>query len=145
MKKQYGPIWRRMVAFLIDTLLLFIPISLVAKGLYLMYSVPEGDALKVLISNVYLILSTIPAIIYAAWMESSTWQATVGKKLMNLQVEKVDGTKLSFGRAFARQWLKWLSFYPAMIGIFIASIHKKKQTLHDILMKSVVVKKEEKK
>ena len=50
--------------------------------------------------------------LYFALLESSPWQATVGKKILGLKVVHLDGSRISFGRATARYFSKFLSRFP---------------------------------
>jgi uncharacterized RDD family membrane protein YckC len=57
-----------------------------------------------------IILVGVVTILYGALLESSSWQATVGKKLTGLKVYGQAGERLSFGRAAARAAVKDVPF-----------------------------------
>ena len=80
-------------------------------------------------------------IIYGALMESSKYQATVGKLAMGIYVTDTNGSRLSFLKAFLRHIGKILSGWILFIGYIMAAFTDKKQALHDYLASSIVVKK----
>jgi uncharacterized RDD family membrane protein YckC len=41
-------------------------------------------------------------VIYSAVLEGSSWQATLGKKVMSLKVQMLDGSKAPMGKTFMR-------------------------------------------
>jgi uncharacterized RDD family membrane protein YckC len=47
--------------------------------------------------------------LYFAALESSAWQATVGKRTLGLQVTDLEGRRIGFGRATGRFFAKILS------------------------------------
>ena len=86
------------------------------------------------------LLSMVVGWLYFALMESSNKQATVGKIALNIRVTDLNGNRISFGRATARYFGKYLSAMIAMIGFIMAAFTKRKQALHDILAETLVLK-----
>ncbi len=89
------------------------------------------------------ILSIIIPVIYYAGMHASKWQATIGKKLLKLKVTDLYGNRISFWRALGRYLaMAFLSgiFY---IGYIITAFTEKKQSLHDLIAGTVVIKEDE--
>ena len=78
--------------------------------------------------------------LYEAFMLSSEWQATVGKRAMSIMVTGVDGSRISFARATGRHFAKYISAFILCIGFIIAAFTAKKQALHDMIAETVVVK-----
>jgi hypothetical protein len=74
-------------------------------------------------------------------MESSHWQATLGKLAMGVMVTDVEGRRISFGTATGRFLGKFLSSLLLGVGYIIAIFSQKKQTLHDMLSDCVVTRK----
>jgi uncharacterized RDD family membrane protein YckC len=72
-------------------------------------------------------------------MESSTYQATIGKQILQISVTRLDGERLSFARASARYFAKLLSTATFFIGYLMAGFTEKKQALHDKIVQTVVV------
>jgi hypothetical protein len=73
-------------------------------------------------------------------LESSGWQATVGKRIMGLQVTDEDGGRLSFVHALMRMLAKLASALPFALGFLIAAFTARKQALHDLIVRSLVVR-----
>lgn len=78
--------------------------------------------------------------LYYVLFETSRFQATPGKLLLNLRVLREDGAQLSFGRATARYFSKILSTAILGLGFILAGLTSKKQALHDSLASSLVVR-----
>lgn len=77
--------------------------------------------------------------IYFAVLESSSWQATLGKRALGIIVTDERGERLTFGRATGRYWAKWLSYLTFLVGFAMAGFTRKKQALHDVLANTLVV------
>ena len=95
--------------------------------------------------SVMLILSGvmfIVQILYFAIMESSSKQATLGKMVLGIVVTDADGKRISLGRAVGRNLGKIISSIILLIGYFMIAFTEKKQGLHDIMAKCLVVVKE---
>ena len=73
-------------------------------------------------------------------MESSARQSTIGKRIIGVKVTGIDGNKISFLRATGRTLAKFLSVITLGIGFLMIAFTKKKQGLHDIVAKTLVVK-----
>lgn len=75
---------------------------------------------------------------YAA-LESSSWQATIGKKIAGVRVCDKQGYKISLLRALARATCKivFLNFFLTYIFAFF---NQRKRALHDIIANTLVVK-----
>ena len=74
--------------------------------------------------------------LYWALMESSAWQATLGKKLFGLKVTDLQGRRISFARASGRYFGKIV-----FVGFIMVAFTEKKQALHDMIAGCLVVKK----
>ena len=61
--------------------------------------------------------------LYRAFMESSPWQATLGKRVMGLVVTDGTGQRIGFFRASVRHWSKLLSQLTFFFGfVMIAAV-----------------------
>lgn len=78
--------------------------------------------------------------LYFAGMESSVRRATVGKQIMGLEVIDYDGGRVSFWRATGRYFGKILSTIPLFFGFLMGAFTENKQTLHDMVSKTYVVR-----
>jgi len=88
----------------------------------------------------FIVLLTVGAWLYAALMESSSWRATLGKRIVGLQVVTSEGGTLSFGQATVRHLMKFLSLFTSGIGFLMAAWTKHRQALHDIPPDCVVIR-----
>jgi uncharacterized RDD family membrane protein YckC len=79
--------------------------------------------------------------LYFSLLESSAWQATLGKKALGLEVTDLDGNRISFGRATGRFFAKFISSIILGVGYIMAGFTEKKQALHDILAGTLVIRK----
>lgn len=77
---------------------------------------------------------------YCAVFESSSWQATPGKRLLGLQVVDGEGRRINFGRASGRYFAKFLSFATFLLGFLITDFTPRRQALHDYLCITYVVR-----
>jgi len=77
--------------------------------------------------------------LYCAGCESSAWQATLGKRLLGIAVTDENGERISFVRASCRHLAKVLSALPLLIGYLITPFTARKQALHDLISRSLVV------
>jgi len=75
---------------------------------------------------------------YFVFQEGSTRKGTVGKQAMNLIVTDLRGNKISFNQATKRFLLKILAAIPLFVGFLSIFFTEKKQSLPDIISKTVV-------
>lgn len=144
----YAGFWVRFLAALIDgavmsglTFPLLFVLTVMARiiGVYTVQRQPAY-----LISGVILYVSLIMAgnWLYFAKMESSSWQATLGKKALGLQVTDLEEQRIGFGQATARYLGKFVSSLILGIGYIMAGFTQKKQALHDIMAGTLVVRRD---
>lgn len=137
---EYAGFWRRLVAFIIDGLLLHIAGSIIfgkffLPSLFFKKLIPFG------LNNFpfsYIILGWI----YYALMESSIKQATLGKMALGIMVTDLEGRRISLARATGRHFSKIISGIILYIGFIMAGFTEKKQALHDIIADCLVVKRQ---
>jgi uncharacterized RDD family membrane protein YckC len=74
-------------------------------------------------------------------MESSSWQATLGKKVLNLRVTDLYGAPVSFSRATGRHFGKLITgLIPLGVGFMLAGLTERRQALHDMLASCLVLR-----
>jgi uncharacterized RDD family membrane protein YckC/Tfp pilus assembly major pilin PilA len=133
----YAGFWRRVWAYLIDYGILLI--AAFAVGLVAAFIAPtmldEDDQRLTLFVFVLIWL-------YTALMESSTYQATVGKLALGIKVTDATGERLTFWRATGRYFAEILTSLTLGIGYLIAAFTKRRQALHDIVARTLVVDKQ---
>jgi uncharacterized RDD family membrane protein YckC len=127
---EYAGFWVRTVAFIIDSVVIYVAQSLlqVALGLQNPTSLEEMRQFSNLDSRVVTgwVLFTVLAVLwqwlYYAFMESSSRQGTLGKMAMGLAVTDLEGRKLSFARASGRFLAKGLANVLAGVVIVIGVV-----------------------
>ncbi|NJN76552.1 MAG: RDD family protein [Synechococcaceae cyanobacterium RL_1_2] len=77
---------------------------------------------------------------YSVFFESSASQGTLGKMMLGIKVVDNNLNRLSFVRANIRFACKFLSFILVYLG-FITGFSKTKRALHDVIARTVVIKK----
>ena len=92
-------------------------------------------------TNIILGIGVAIAILYHMFFESSMFQATPGKLFVGIAVTDLDGQRISPQRALARHLSKYASTFSFGVGYLIFFFSKKKQCLHDMLAKCLIVQK----
>lgn len=139
---KYASFGLRVLAYIIDSILLalvFVPVGLLLGVAAALLGSEGAEELSALASAVINLLSIIVAWVYSAVLESSTWQATIGKRLLGIKVTDMSGNRISFGKATGRHFGKFLSSIICAIGFIMAAFTEKKQALHDILANTLVL------
>ena len=137
--------WWRVLAALIDGLVLMIPGMILQTVVVMIFGAPTVDENGVVTGGgmstlVNAVLGIAMYWIYFAKLESSEWQATVGKKVLGLFVTDEAGQRLDFTRASIRYFSKILSSLILCIGYIMVAFTAKKQGLHDMIAKTLVYK-----
>lgn len=159
-EKNYAGFWLRFAAYLIDSIVVGIPLSILSFVILIITLGTTGvfDAVVSDVSAtgditdqqaialiggyfVVILISFLLSVLYYAGLHASKWQATIGKKLLNLKVTDLNGNRISFwrglGRYIAMTFLSGIFF----IGFIMAAFTEKKQSLHDLIAGTVVIKK----
>jgi uncharacterized RDD family membrane protein YckC len=103
----------------------------------------ERPAAPLVIAAILLVIALIVVNwLYEALMTSSPRAATLGKMVLSLRIVRFDGAQLSFGRATARHFAKFIvtPAVPLFIGYIMAAFTNRKRALHDILADTLVIK-----
>lgn len=160
---KYAGFWWRFLAYLIDDIILsfvgfliLIPIWMAIGvsffGLFAHHGCDwdfkygyDPELWGIIGSFIVLaIISSVIAIalnwLYFALMESSKYQATLGKMAVGVKVTDMEGNRISFGRATGRYFGKIISGMILYIGFIMAGFTEKKQALHDMLASTLVIK-----
>ncbi len=95
---------------------------------------------KVATGMAFILILAVGSWLYSAFTESSSWRATVGKRVLGLQVVTAEGEKIGFGQATARHFMKFLSLFFVTIGFMMAGWTKRRQALHDIPSDCLVIR-----
>lgn len=133
----YGGFWIRLVAYIIDAILISVVLGVVTSIFGVRYM--DMDDMSQIDPTVNL-LSLAVAWLYFALMESSERGATVGKMAMGLRVVTNDGKRLSFMNATGRYFAKILSAIIFCIGYIMIAFTDRKRGLHDMIASTLVIK-----
>jgi uncharacterized RDD family membrane protein YckC len=159
-KKEYGGFWIRFAAYLIDSIIVGIPLGILSIIIFAVFFGVSGAFDAALYDPTYLeqdvtgeeagaffgayfvtmLVNFIVAVLYFAGLHASKWQATIGKKLVGLKVTDMNGNRISFWRGLGRYLAMTFLSSIFMIGYIIAAFTEKKQALHDLIARTVVVK-----
>lgn len=149
----YGGFWIRLLAHLIDHVIL----GAVAAPLFFIMALPtivrvaheaernqepSPEMIMAILSSVFLYAAVAFAgqWLYEAWLTSSSWQGTIGKRVLRLKVVDEAGNRIGFGRATGRFFAKILSSMFFCIGFIMIGFTERKRGLHDMLAGTVVMK-----
>ena len=149
----YGGFWIRLLAHLIDHIIL----GAVAAPLFFVTVLPSiirvaqqadrdqepsPEMIITIISSafVYIALAFVGQWLYEALLTSSSWQGTIGKRVLRLKVVDEAGNRISFGRATGRFFAKILSSMFFCIGFIMIGFTDRKRGLHDMLANTLVMK-----
>jgi uncharacterized RDD family membrane protein YckC len=146
----YAGFWLRAVALLIDVTLVYIVV--VGAEAVVGYISGQNLGLRSELSGkasfgpgfaLRLSISTVIHWLYWAGLESSVFQATLGKMALGLKVTDLNGYPISFAQATGRYFAKFISALILCIGFMMAGWTARKQALHDLMAGTLVVKKRE--
>ena len=153
--RSYAGFWLRVVAYLIDSMLLgvvflaiCIPLAM-ATGLGTVLRgfhpdrEPDPAMIFALISSMWIVILVLVlgGWLYYGYCESSEWQATPGKKVLNVIVTDLNGNRISFGRASGRYFAKLITkLIPFGIGYIMAGFTERRQALHDMIASCLVLR-----
>jgi uncharacterized RDD family membrane protein YckC len=154
----YAGFWLRVVAALIDGLVIGIPLGIlffatIVSMLPALMQIGRA-ANPMLIVGVFLprILFALLVYLVASWlywaaMESSAWQATLGKRALGLYVTDLNGIRATFGRTSGRFFAgRGIGTVPSVGGLYflvsciLVAFTEKQQALHDIIAGTLVMR-----
>ncbi len=155
---MYGDFWLRFVAYLLDSLImgfaviaLFIPLAAItgaAAHLRILEDAPRHGQINpamvaAILSVVFTFVGAALLItwLYHAYFESSSWQATPGKRVVNLYVTDLNGQPISFLNATGRHFAKIITgLIPLLLGYIMAAFTERRQALHDMIAGTLVLR-----
>lgn len=148
-RASFASPWKRLAAFLLDV----VPITVLVFGVAYFFTGfrelfdswwANSQDLEVRAEflkqrNVLRFISGLLYFLYAVIMESSRFQATVGKMVMRAMVVNDAGKRMTMARAFERNAMKMFSVIPAFVGCVAAFFHPYKQAWHDRMAQTYVL------
>jgi uncharacterized RDD family membrane protein YckC len=135
---QYATFWERLGAYVIDSVVVGVPLWILSFVVGLMLGA-SGESATLGIGVLYLVL-LLAVIAYYPLMESSRHRATIGKMALRLQVVDERGGRITTGQAFGRFFGKILSGAILYIGFLMVLWDDRKQGLHDKLANTYVTR-----
>ena len=143
--QKYAGFWIRFLAALIDGFIM----NIAAVALAFVIGIAMGTAMAFSEQGfkdgnflLYFSLSAmVTQFLYFSLLESSSWRATVGKRLLGIIVTDEHGKRISFLRACSRYLAKFISALILCIGYLMVAFTAKKQGLHDKMAATLVLKK----
>lgn len=152
----YAGFWVRAMSWALDTLILTLVlmpifISLIALTGYNSEVINQEKTVSAslqFIANISFIFVAyiIPLLIqwlYFSLQYSSQYQATLGMRAFGLKIISETGGSINFNRATGRYFASFLSGIIFFIGRLMMAFTPRKQTLHDIMTRTYVIRKVE--
>lgn len=136
-RQTYGGFWKRAAALLIDWVLMLAPAFVL--GALIGLAVGPGEGAEKTAEHLGNLAGIVVSWLYYALAESSSWQATPGKRMLGMQVTDLEGRRISFGRASGRFFGKIVSGLTLGVGYAMAGFTDRKQGLHDMMAGCLVV------
>lgn len=127
---------RRIMAFLIDYAFVFVLVVLAVPVVALVGLATFGIGWLL-----YLILAPLVALSYVAWTVGGPHQATVGMRMMDVQLVRYDGQTIDPMTAIVHAVLFWAAnvvLTPLILLIGLFTEHKR--LLHDLALGTVVLR-----
>lgn len=147
----YAGFWRRVGATIVDVALIFILMGIIDQVIPVWEEAELGylpDAESGIAIGFDFVLNSLGTVVfllvywvYSALMESSRRQATLGKMALAIRVTDLDGDRIGIAQAAGRNLAKILSLATFAIGFAMAGWTRRKQALHDLLARTLVISK----
>jgi uncharacterized RDD family membrane protein YckC len=143
-RSDYSSWGRRVGAYLLDTLVLVVPlIVIVIIALAAGNPEDEDDSSWAVVGIAYLLTLVLPFVYYTVMHGRASGQ-TLGKKWLSIAVQEDSaGGSIGYGRAFGRYaiiFVMALFILPILLAYLWPLWDKKNQALHDKVVGSIVVK-----
>jgi uncharacterized RDD family membrane protein YckC len=134
----YGGFWRRFAGLLIDSCVLFFPVSTlrVVLGLEPLAAFDPFTPAAWTAALAEVMLGWL----YSASLISSAARGTLGQQVMDLRVTDLQGRRVSFLRASWRYWAQALTLFTLGVGYLVQLATPRRQAIHDLVSGSLVVR-----
>ncbi|PIY80374.1 MAG: hypothetical protein COY80_03215 [Candidatus Pacebacteria bacterium CG_4_10_14_0_8_um_filter_42_14] len=148
-KLEYAGFGRRFLAYFADALIIFIISAIIQTSMgnnpFLAYqninTVEEAQQMqKTTSASLSSLVALLAALAYFMIFYVNYDGATPGKKLMAIKLVRDDGSKVTYPVVFIRYLATFVSAITLGIGYFWMVWDKKKQTIHDKLAGTIVIK-----
>jgi uncharacterized RDD family membrane protein YckC len=144
-RPAFAGFWLRAFAYLFDTVLISLFFGLIASfypATFIKFADTASTSLASLpqLTPIAFAITITATWFYYTMFEASVWQATPGKRVLRLYVTDLNGQRVTFARAAARNFAKLISSLTFLVGYLVAGFTEKKQALHDILASCLVLR-----
>ena len=114
---QYPQWWERLVAGIIDGVIMAIVVFIIAA----IFGLMAGSSLTALrlLGFIAVLINTALIVGYKVFFESGKWQATPGKMAFGLQVVDEGGQRAPLMQALMRTWPWWLNLLGALGALLL--------------------------
>ncbi|MGO9007259.1 MAG: RDD family protein [Beijerinckiaceae bacterium] len=144
---RYAGFWIRLVAYIVDAVILWITNAIVGAVIGLVIGLVIGVAIGAssketavaLAKGLASVAGITIVVLYYVLFVSGPWQATPGKRLLGLHVITVPGQPVSGWRAFGRYLCYFVSALPVFIGFMMIGWTEQKKGIHDMICDTRVV------
>jgi len=141
---DYAGLWPRLAALIVDFIflsLLFFPITRIVKGVWIMSSTDHMWEYGWFVTDPLCLIFLAIIVVYFILLEG-IFGATIGKKIMRLQVVRTDGHHPGVGRSAVRNLLRAIDALPAfsILGIVLIVTSDEKTRLGDRVAGTRVIK-----
>lgn len=160
---RYAGFWLRVVAAIVDAIILtvawqVIELVLPAQNIPPMPAQPDYqaflDMMNALLSPDRVIIYVLLVWAYFVFQETSSAQATLGKRMLGIRVSNAEGGRLSLLSATIRVWpmylptlialisigLSWLVSFCALVACVAVAFSVRKQGLHDKMAGAILTR-----
>ena len=137
---QYARFSSRALAAIIDLFILNFTLAIIQMPLVGLVMSRLNTATILLATLAPIIIGGALTLFYSVWLESSSWQATLGKKLLGLRVTDLQGSRITFWKSTSRNFGKTFSSLILGVGYLMPLWSPKRQTLHDRMARCLVIR-----
>jgi uncharacterized RDD family membrane protein YckC/Tfp pilus assembly major pilin PilA len=130
-RAAYAGFWRRFAAYAIDYVIVLLGTAVLGAAATIAGLGDDAARLS--------LAALVGYFFYCTLLESSAWQATVGKRALGLKVTNARGERIGFARAAARFVAKVLSVLTLCLGYLLVLATKRRQALHDLIAGTLVL------
>ena len=123
--------WRRFAAYAIDYVIVLLGTAVLGAAATIAGLGDDAARLS--------LAALVGYFFYCTLLESSAWQATVGKRALGLKVTNARGERIGFARAAARFVAKVLSVLTLCLGYLLVLVTQRRQALHDLIAGTLVL------
>jgi uncharacterized RDD family membrane protein YckC len=133
-REDFGGFWRRTAAYVLDIAIMALPQLALEEAV--MFAIADEALSEIRQLAITMTVATLVWLVYSCLMWTSSWQATVGKRICGLVVTTDALQTLSLGRAALRYFAQSLLVF----GVLTIPGSERRRALHDMLAKTLVVK-----